>query len=422
MPVIRGIVPQDIFGVNATAIFVDGVYVSGREGLNFSQLDVERIEVLKGPQSAMYGRNAFAGAINYVTKPPSDIFESKAETELGNRGKQRVMGSVSGPLMGDTLTGRVSAMYDEWDGSYDNTLAPENDIGGYRYRSLQGRLRWRPADNLDINLGLYSSNDEIDDAAVGGVPANCEDQVETTTEAAEEGPFPRLQNWCGRIPDLAALPDRLDPAQFPNMVLLPNSITEDSMPKLGQAVGEDRDLLRGNLNISWDQDFGTFDFLTGYSDTEQNSISDFNRTSGDSMPLIYCPDATTVVPPATCDDPLAGRARRWVSTTSKTDRTSRNGARRSGLPACRTNRCAIWVASTTTGGPEKLSRRPGRGRPVSGFLHGRRHWSCPISHFAGHRFVHLRPVADSKRCHRSGSSRQGAREDRVLVHLRGRGF
>jgi outer membrane receptor protein involved in Fe transport len=304
VPIIRGVVPQDIFGVNATAIFVDGVYVSGREGLNFSQLDVERIEVLKGPQSAMYGRNAFAGAINYVTKAPSDIFESKAETELGNRGKQRVMGSVSGPLVGDTLTGRVSAMYDEWDGSYDNTLAPENDIGGYRYRSLQGRLRWRPADTLDINLGLYSSNDEIDDAAVAGVPANCEDQVETTTEAAEGGPFPRLQNWCGQIPDLAAVPDRLDPAQFPNMVLLPDSITEDSMPKLGQAVGEDRDLLRGNLNISWDQDFGTFDFLTGYSDTEQNSISDFNRSSGDSIPLIYCPDATTAVPPATCDNPF----------------------------------------------------------------------------------------------------------------------
>ena len=304
VPVIRGVVPQDIFGVNATAVFVDGVYVSGREGLNFSQLDVERIEVMKGPQSAMYGRNAFAGAINYVTKAPSDVFESKSEAELGNRGKQRIMGQVSGPLLGDTLTGRVSAMYDEWDGSYDNTIAPENDIGGYRYRSFQGRLRWRPADDLDINLGLYSSNDEIDDAAVGGLPANCEDQLELTTAHALEEPFPRLQNWCGRVPDLAALPDRLDPAQFPNMVLLPDSITRDSMPKLAQAVGEDRDLVRGNLNINWDREFGTFNFLTGYSDTEQNSVSDFNRTSGDSIPLIYCTDATTVVPPPTCNNPF----------------------------------------------------------------------------------------------------------------------
>ncbi len=305
VPVIRGVVPQDIFGVNATAIFVDGVYVSGREGLNFSQLDVERIEVVKGPQSAMYGRNAFAGAINYVTKAPSDEFEAKAETELGNRGKQRVMGQISGPILGETLTGRVSALYDEWDGSYDNTIAPENDIGGYRYRSLQGRLRWRPTDRLDINLGLYSSNDEIDEAAIGGLPVNCEDQVETTTEHATNEPFPRLQNWCGKIPKLAALPDRLDPAQFPNMVLLPNSITSDSMPKLAQALGEDRDLVRGNLNIAWDLDVGTLDFLTGYSDTEQNSISDFSRTSGDSLPLIYCPDANTVAAPPFCNAPFA---------------------------------------------------------------------------------------------------------------------
>ncbi|MBW7931176.1 MAG: Plug domain-containing protein, partial [Gammaproteobacteria bacterium] len=56
VPVIRGMAPTDIFGENNAAIFVDGIYVSGREGLNFSQLDVERIEVVKGPQSALYGR------------------------------------------------------------------------------------------------------------------------------------------------------------------------------------------------------------------------------------------------------------------------------------------------------------------------------------------------------------------------------
>jgi iron complex outermembrane receptor protein len=291
VPVVRGIVPQDIFGENATAIFVDGVYVSGREGLNFSQLDAERIEVLKGPQSAQYGRNAFAGAINYVTKAPSDVFEARTEFEGGNRGKQRVFGMVSGPLVGEALTGRLTALYDEWDGSYDNSLAPENDIGGYRYRSLQGKLRWRPMDNLDINLGLYSSNDEIDDPATAGVPANCEDQVEQTTANAEGGPFPRLQNYCGRVPKLAATPDALDRNSFPDLVPVPNSVTGSSMPKIPEATGEDRDLLRANLNIVWDLDFGTFSFLTGYSDTEQNSRSDFGRSSGNTLPFIYCPDA-----------------------------------------------------------------------------------------------------------------------------------
>ncbi len=308
VPVIRGIVPQDIFGENATAIFVDGVYVSGREGLNFSQLDLERIEVLKGPQSALYGRNAFAGAINYVTKAPPDIFEAKSEVEGGNRGKQRVMGQVGGPILGEALTGRISAMYDEWDGSYDNTLAGGDDIGGYRYRSLQGRLRWRPTETLEVNLGLYSSNDEIDESAVGGVPANCEDQVEQRTSDVENGPFPRLQNWCGRIPDLSSLPDALDPAQFPNMVVLPNSITSDSMPHNPAALGEDRDLTRGNLGIAWELDFGTLNFLTGYSDTEQSSASDFNRSSGVSLPLIYCLEANTVTPPPTCTNFAYARA------------------------------------------------------------------------------------------------------------------
>lgn len=298
VPVIRGIVPQDIFGENSTAIFVDGVFVSGREGLNFSQLDVERIEVVKGPQSALYGRNAFSGAINYVTKMPSDEFETRTELESGNRGKQRILGMVSGPLLGETVTGRISAMYDEWDGSYDNSLAPTTEVGGYRYRSLQGRLRFKPADSLDINLGMYYSNDEVDEPATAGLPANCEDQIEQTTADLEAGgPFTRLQNWCGKIPDLEDLPDALLRGAFPNGVPDPNSVTSDSMPKIPEATGEDRDLLRGNLNIVWDVDFGTFTFLTGYSDTEQSSNSDFGRSVGNSIPLVYCNDFDFNAPP-----------------------------------------------------------------------------------------------------------------------------
>ncbi|MCC7488462.1 MAG: TonB-dependent receptor [Gammaproteobacteria bacterium] len=301
-PVIRGVVPQDIFGENAAAIFVDGVYVAGREGLNFSQLDIERIEVLKGPQSSTYGRNAFSGAINYVTKAPSDVFSSKVEAEGGNRGKQKIMGEISGPIFSEALTGRVSAMYDEWDGSYDNSLAPENDIGGYRYRSFQGKLRWRPADSLDITLGLYRSNDEIDEAGVAGLLTNCEDQVEQTQEDVNGGAGERLQNWCGRIPKLKELPGMLDASQFPNGVQVPGSISKDTMPKNALATGEDRNLTRGNLNIAWDTDAGTLTSITGYSNLRQNSISDFNRSSGDTAPFAYCYPSTNENPPA-CNPP-----------------------------------------------------------------------------------------------------------------------
>ncbi len=86
-PVIRGVAPIDILGENNTAIFIDGIFVSAREGLNFSQLDLERIEVVKGPQAAMYGRNSFSGAINYVTAKPTDVFKGKTEVTFGNDGK-----------------------------------------------------------------------------------------------------------------------------------------------------------------------------------------------------------------------------------------------------------------------------------------------------------------------------------------------
>lgn len=307
VPVIRGIVPQDIFGVNAAAIFVDGVYVAGREGLNFSQLDVERIEVVKGPQSAMYGRNAFSGAINYVTKKPSNEFEAKTEVEAGNRGKERVQGSVSGPILGDTLFGRVSGLYDDWDGSYDNSmLGGGNDIGGYRYRSFQGGLRWVPSETLEVSGGIYYSNDRIDESATASIAANCENQVETTTDHADNEPYPRLQNFCGKLPGLASLPDALDPVSF-NPVLfpggpvsLPDSVTRDSMPKVSQATGENRELTRGNLNVTWDVGFGTFDFLTGYSHTQQSDTSDFERSTGNGIPFLYCRNVDTSLAPAAC--------------------------------------------------------------------------------------------------------------------------
>ncbi len=312
-PVIRGVVPQDIFGENAAAIFVDGVYVAGREGLNFSQLDIARIEVMKGPQSATYGRNAFSGAINYVTKAPSDVFESRFEGDVGNRGKQRLMGQVSGPIFGDTLTGRVSVLYDEWDGSYDNTLAPENDIGGYRYRSYQGKLRWRPTETLDIDWAIYRSNDEIDDFAVAGVLANCEDKVlQTSKDAADgAGPGPRLQNFCGELPKLRSLPKALDPTQFPNAVPLPDSISRDSMPKLAQGTGEDRDLVRSNLNIAWDTDYGSLMSLTGYSYMKEQMVVDFGRSLGNASPLVYCTGSTNDAPglPAICNPPYTNWSR-----------------------------------------------------------------------------------------------------------------
>jgi iron complex outermembrane receptor protein len=292
VPVIRGVAPTDIFGENNAAIFVDGVYVSGREGLNFSQLDVERIEVVKGPQSALYGRNAFSGAINYVTKRPSEEFEAKALVESGNEDRRKGSASVSGPLLGDSLRGRAAVLYDEWDGSYSNSIPGGPDIGGYRYRSYQGSLLWLPTDSVEVDLAYYASNDALDEPTVIGVRPNCEDRVEPPPDTADNPiqPGTRFQNFCGEIPDLDALP----------------GMTGDrTMPKIREALGENRDLDRASLKIDWDlYERGSVTALTGYSKTSQNQRLDFGRGTGYDQPFLYCSPATSESPqvPNACID------------------------------------------------------------------------------------------------------------------------
>ena len=282
VPVIRGIAPTDIFGANNAAIFVDGVYISGRAGLNAVQFDQERIEVLKGPQSAIYGRNAFSGAVNYVTALPGEEFEAKISGELGNYGKIRATAMINVPIFGDKLLSRFAGLYDDWDGSYTNSLAPENDLGGYRYRGFKAALRSRPVEDLELNLSYYNSNDGIDEAPNVSLPTNCEDRV-NDNNAAE-----RLQNFCGEVPDIESIPGLNGGS---------------AIPKVAQATGEKRDLDRAFFRVEWDlHDYGTISALTGYSKTRQSSVSDFLHSLGQNGVFLYCTDAVnTPGIPNTCN-------------------------------------------------------------------------------------------------------------------------
>lgn len=262
VPVIRGIAPTAVFGENNTAVFVDGVFVSGREGLNASQLDLERIEVLKGPQSTKYGRNAFAGAINYVTARPSDELQTKAEFIAGNYEKRSARVAVTGPMVEDTLSGRIAVGFDDWAGSYSNNLS-QQDVGGYSYRTLQSSLWWTPGDNIDVQWALYLSDDEIDPSPMSAVAANCEDRNDLPLGSNDRTQFSRPLNYCGTLP---TLPD--------NIV----GVTSG-------AVGEERNLVRSSLHFDWDIGFGNLVALTGYSNTRQNGVVD-GLPQG-AVPFVY---------------------------------------------------------------------------------------------------------------------------------------
>lgn len=134
---------------NAVGIFLDGVFMSRNSGALLDLYDLERVEVLKGPQSLVYGKNVVGGLINYVTKKPGDIFEGSVEAGYGNYDQFGLAGSVRGPL-GENIFGGLSASWRKRDGYATNTLGGDEEDRDVV--SLRGQLRFTPTDTLDINI------------------------------------------------------------------------------------------------------------------------------------------------------------------------------------------------------------------------------------------------------------------------------
>ena len=120
--------------------------------------DVERIEIVKGPQSALYGRAAFAGAINYITKEPGDVFEGTTRVDFAQDGFQQVDGAVGGPVS-DTLGMRLTGFWYNQDGHYVNQMSGD-DVGGSGGSGAALSAVWKPDDITKVKVrGEYSRED-----------------------------------------------------------------------------------------------------------------------------------------------------------------------------------------------------------------------------------------------------------------------
>ena len=162
-PVVRGqsnILAGVQFGVESgTAYFIDGVYYNGDiQALDFDSL--ERVEVIKGPQSALYGRNTYAGAINFVTRDPGNEAEGSIKVGYGSHKSHDLSASFSVPLVEDKLAMRFTAKHHEYGGEYRNSLTGKN-VGMEQDTSVSATIVFTPSENFRARLfATYRKQDD----------------------------------------------------------------------------------------------------------------------------------------------------------------------------------------------------------------------------------------------------------------------
>ena len=149
-PVVRGISALRPEAAQPVSVFLDGAYV--RDGvLSLMLEDVQRVEVVKGPQSALYGRASYAGAINVVSNRPGETLEARLSATAAEDGQYEAFGVLSGPLVGDRLLGRISVKHYEFGGQYTNRLTG-NEIGDEETDQVEAALTFKASDSLEIRL------------------------------------------------------------------------------------------------------------------------------------------------------------------------------------------------------------------------------------------------------------------------------
>jgi iron complex outermembrane receptor protein len=244
-PFIRGVGQFDFMITTdpGVAIYLDGVYLARSLGNLLDLVDVERVEVLRGPQGTLYGKNTIGGAINVVTRRPGDETELFGEVRVGDFDRFDARASVSLPLVADRLAVRLAASTKNADG-YGKRLLTGDEMGDEGSNAYQAVVDWQPTDTLDVTLAL----DRTD-----------VDQAFAVSHVEEINPAAPLQ---GLYNALVAPYD----ARY---------ITTD--PYESNATGlnsNEQDIWGASLTLTWQRGDLTLKSITGYRDQEQEFGTD----------------------------------------------------------------------------------------------------------------------------------------------------
>ncbi len=287
-------------GDPGVALHLDGVYIGRPIATVFRVWDLERMEVLRGPQGTLYGRNTTGGSINFITKRPTDEFGGQIDVGFGEFDHYQVRGVLNLPLS-DSVAARVSAAVDNADGYQENAFPGGTEAGDRDSVTVRAQLQFDVSDDFDINLSVTHSNIE---------------GVGSTSESRFPYPTNPLLNWVGVPPPFAntifsaAFLNRPDVASFlapqgiatsddvrdalglppgafvspsdPNFTgltndLRPNHVSKDSPER------NDQEFTAVTAILTWDTGIGTFKWTSAYVETSFDSFIDLDASE---LPLM----------------------------------------------------------------------------------------------------------------------------------------
>lgn len=263
--VMRGLAQTDQIGLQSNVgVFIDGIFLNNRSTIEFNNMDLKRVEVLKGPQSALFGRNTFAGAINYVTNEAVlGEFDGSIDLEYGSDDRMGARGSLNIPL-GENAAIRLFGGTSEWDGSIDNARGGDN-VGGWEDRTTYGFSALFDYERVRLKV-FYTDNESEDDTHALNL---------SSFELNDGGTLYRVPDGNGGTADYwTVLTGELKP---------PSEISIDS-----RARGNKGDMWLAYANLDIDLGFSTLTLNASQSESQYSSFLD-NIGNPDAVNQLFFP-------------------------------------------------------------------------------------------------------------------------------------
>ncbi|MFT7048660.1 MAG: iron complex outermembrane receptor protein [Halioglobus sp.] len=249
---IRGIGSEQntVTGDPGVAFHIDGVYQARSSAGNALFYDLARIEVLRGPQGTLYGRNATGGSVNLVSNAPTDETEGQIEAQLGDYSQQRLRGVLNMPLASDKLLMRISGQYEERDGYYENQTPGADDLSDMDALNIRAQFLYAATENFDALLSLnYATNQG---AGYG---------------AAALGDYPAPPPFFINSKLATATPNPSDPWEI----------------RTSGVAKRDDSRQGATLTLNWDLDWAALKSITAWQENEVDSLRDVDFSDADIM-------------------------------------------------------------------------------------------------------------------------------------------